>query len=193
MDSQPHDLDGEELLSLAIEAAGRSRHDLAISYLKEALRADANDALALYFLGVEHAQIGLHDRALAELAHAVSLASDLHIARLQLGMLQLTSALPQDAAATLRPLTELGDDNFYSCFARGLLHLMRDEFAACRRWLRAGIALDPDNRALNGDMQRVLDALPAEAAATPNEAATADAGSFWLSAYAQAPAAPRIR
>ncbi|MBC7381184.1 MAG: hypothetical protein H7346_27615 [Burkholderiaceae bacterium] len=185
-------LDEDELLHLAMHASGQDRHDLAIGYLKQIVHRNPRNAIATYLLGAEHAQIGLYPRAMEEMQRAVDMAPTLYAARLQLGLLYLTSAMVEESVATLAPLQDLGDENFYSCFSQGLQHLIRDEFADCRHWLQKGMGLNDENLALNGDMQRILDALPAEAAAgvgstTPGApglpGVAGKDGKNWLSAY----------
>ncbi|MBC7380449.1 MAG: hypothetical protein H7346_23865 [Burkholderiaceae bacterium] len=185
-DARADQLDEDELLQLAIHASGQDRRDLAISYLKQAVHRNPRNAKVMYLLGAEHAQIGLYPRAMEEMQKAVDLDPTLYAARLQLGLLYLTSAMVEPSVATLKPLEDLGDDNYYSCFSRGLQHLIRDEFADCRHWLQRGMGINTDNLALNGDMQRILDALPNEAAAAgsvPASVTPAKDGKNWLSAY----------
>ena len=108
MDLQTEDLDAEELLHLAIQASQADRHDQAITYLKRAQAKAPENANIAYFLGAEHAQIGLYQRAMEEMAQALELNPALHTARFQLGLLYLTSGLAAPATEALGPLTALG-------------------------------------------------------------------------------------
>ena len=186
MDLEFKQLDDDEILQLAIHASGQDRHDLAITYLKEAVKRNPENANAINFLAVEHAQIGLYPRAMEEMQRAIELNPDLHTARLQLGLLYLTSAMAEPSLTTLQPLTELNEDNYFCCFAKGLQHLIRDEFADCKQWLEKGIKINDNNLALNRDMQRLLDAIknqvtmPIESAPPSKES---EGGNLWLSAY----------
>jgi hypothetical protein len=56
---------------------------------------------------------------------------------------------------------------------------MQDRFEECRAALEHGIALNAENPALNGDMNKLLNALPAADAPEPEP----PSGNVWLSAY----------
>ncbi|TCS37735.1 tetratricopeptide repeat protein [Paucimonas lemoignei] len=186
MELQTSDLDADELLHLAIQASQSDRHDQAITYLKRAMAKAPENADIYYFLGAEHAQIGLYERAMEEMAQALELNPALHTARFQLGLLYLTSGRVEPSLQTLQPLEELGEQSYFYWFALGLGHLIRDEFADCKRTLEQGIGLNQANPALNNDMQRILDAMKDKIDAptdAPVEEAEAGGGNLWLSAY----------
>jgi tetratricopeptide (TPR) repeat protein len=167
-------LDSKELLHLAIDSAGRNQHGEAVSYLKQALEIDPEQAQVRYFLGAEYAQIGMMDRAAEAMAQALEIDPSLEIARFQLGLLHLTSARPDEAMAVWAPLGELPEDHYLRCFKTGLEALARDEFDDCRSWLNRGIPLNNVNQPLNGDMQKVLQAIEGKSGNGPTEAAQAD-------------------
>lgn len=174
------DLDAEELKFLAIQASGQKLSDQALLYLKQAILRAPQRGDLFYLMAAEHAQLGMYDRAAEEMEHAIQLAPDLHTARLQLGMLHLGAARVEAAQNALRPLRELAPEHPLHHFGAGLLHLMHDQFPECRAALETGIALNVENPALNGDMKKVIDALPpADDASTPPPAG----GNVWLSAY----------
>ncbi len=186
MDLQTADLDVDELLQLAIQASQTDRHDQAITYLKRAIEKNPENANVVYFLAAEHAQIGLYERAMEGMERALQIDPALHTARFQLGLLYLTSARVEPALATLEPLTTLGDDSYFACFSLGLGHLIRDEFADCKRLLERGIELNQSNVPLNQDMLRIIEAIKdkvdgsAESAGSDKQEA---GGNLWLSAY----------
>ena len=150
-------LDQEELLRLALDASAQGQGGTAIAYLKEAVgRVDAS-AFAHFLLGAEYAHIKLYDRAAGELEAALALDPGLSVARLQLGLLWLTSAQADKAAVTLAPLAELPQDDPMRLFGAGLEHLMRDRFDDAAQSLQAGILANTANLPLNAEMQLVLD------------------------------------
>jgi tetratricopeptide (TPR) repeat protein len=153
-------LDPEELKFLAIRASRSKQADQALLYLKQAISAKPQDGELYYLLAAEHAQLGMIDRAADEMEHALLLAPGMHTARLQLGLLYLTQANVEASIRTLEPLFLLKEDNCYRLFSAGLVHLIHDRFPACRAALTQGIACNAQNDALNGDMQKILDALP---------------------------------
>lgn len=192
-----HDLDGAELLHLAIEASGRNDHGTAITYLKQALDlpegslATSSDyAKYLHMLGAEYAQIGMMDRAAAHMARAVDMDPDLHTARFQLGLLHITCNQPEQALSVLAPLEKLPDDSPFHHFGMGLQHLVQDRFKPCRESLLKGVELNSasasPNLALNADMQKLLNALEENGGGTEAVAAMGanqvEAG-FLMSAY----------
>jgi Flp pilus assembly protein TadD len=188
MISQAHSkLDDEELLHLAIEATRNGRHGDAIQYLKEAATKSEGNAKVRFLLGAEHAQIGMFDRAAENMAAALDLDPDLVPARFQLGLLHLVRGNTNEAAEVWKPLDSLPDSDPYMHFARGLEALARNDFARCMESLTRGLGLNKSNPALNADMQRMLEAAGARAAAPGSGAAnpesTEQAAHVLLSAY----------
>jgi tetratricopeptide (TPR) repeat protein len=136
-----------ELFALAM-AAAKSNDDA---------RPDAS-AQAHFLLGSQYAQIGMAAQGLDHMARALALAPDNEIVRFQLGLLQLSNALAQDAQATWEPLLTLGDTHPLSVYARGLGHLIRDEFAQARACLEQGLAMNAGAPGpTDGDMRKVLE------------------------------------
>lgn len=172
------DIDADELKYLAIQASRKSETEHALMYLKHAIRKQPADGELLYLLAAEHAQLGMYDRATEEMTAALDLKPDMHTARLQLGLLHLTEGRVDAARSVLQRLVGLGPESYFSYFATGLEFLIQDQFPACRAALERGISINNENAALNNDMQKIIDALPA---ITPPE--TGDTGSVWLSAY----------
>jgi tetratricopeptide (TPR) repeat protein len=190
-------LDGPELLHLGLEAAGRNDHGAAITYLKQAIDLPAGSiatssdyAKVLYMLGAEYAQIGLMDRAQEYMGQAIDMDDSLHTARFQLGLLHLTQAQVEQSLQVLAPLEQLGPKNCFTHLGAGLRHLIHDEFADCRNSLLHGMQLNTEsavpNLALNGDIQKLLAALPNadadQGTADPAAEPTAEA-SFLMSSY----------
>jgi Flp pilus assembly protein TadD len=90
---------------------------------------------------------------------AVRLAPDYHLARFQLGFLELTSGEPAAAEATWRPLEALGADNPLRVFVQGLRHLIADRFPDAIAALEKGIVLNTENPPMNADMRLIIDRL----------------------------------
>lgn len=180
----------KELLALALEATRRGDAAHSLAYLKEAAARDDATGEACFLLGSEYAQIGLFDEAASNMQRAVDLAPEFPIARFQLGLLHLTSGRADEARQALTPLTELGDQHALAVLARGLDHLMADEFPQCIQCLEQGIGLNADNPALNADMQQLVERVKAAMASSPSTPAEADAdaqpaeeGHLFLNAY----------
>lgn len=170
-------LDQTELLQLSTEAGATGEAGAAIAYLKEAVSRPDATGIAHFLLGAEYAQIKLYERAVSEMEAALALDPALSIARLQLGLLWLTSGIGERATQVFEPLAELPDSDPLRHFGAGLVALIKDQFDEAVRQLRSGIVLNLTNQALNTDMQRIIDEIGqlqagpgAAAAAAPAEA-----------------------
>ena len=152
-------LDNDELVHLALYAMRNDRHDEAMTLLKRAIEASPDSAAAHYLLGAEHAQIGLYDRAVAEMAESVRLDPGIPAAHFQLGLLHLTAGRVREAETAWQPLERLAVDDPLRLFKSALLHLVNEERELCIQELRAGIASNTLNEALNDDMRKLLDDL----------------------------------
>lgn len=176
-------LDTEELFHLALRAIEQQQHPEAIELLKQALARDPKQGRLHYLLGAEYAQIGLYDRAVAAMEEAISLDASLYTAVFQLGLLYLTQGQAEAAVKAWAPLEKLDPQDPLYLFSRGLQHLAKDEFDACREHLQKGIALNQSLPVLNRDMQLVLDQLPGAAPGTETQAETKHSSVF-IQAYA---------
>lgn len=151
-------LEPDELMHLALHASSNNRPDEAIGLLKDLLTKTPHNANALYLLGALHAEIGMYDRAKEEISKALEYDPSLTPARFQLGLLYLTSGNVNLAGDTWSDLDELGENDCFLLFKRGLLSLAQDRFDSCIDDLSQGIALNSFNEALNKDMSRILEA-----------------------------------
>ncbi|WP_157215369.1 tetratricopeptide repeat protein [Flavisphingomonas formosensis] len=99
------------------------------------------------------------DYAQARLAmrKAVDIAPDFAIARFQLGFLLLTSGEAHAAQEAWGPLFGLPDEEPLRLFARGLSHMIRDEFDEAIEHLERGITRNTENLPLNRDMRLLID------------------------------------
>lgn len=189
-------LTSDELLALAVEATKRGDSAHSMAYLKAASERADTSAEVLFLLGSEYAQVGMIEQARHNLQRSVDLAPHHALARFQLGLLQLTSGLPDLAEAAWAPLEALDPTEpqaaSLQAFRRGLCHLIRDEFAATIDELERGMSLNVENPALNANMQRMVDAVrvalsrsDATRPATGADAETEDAqpGHLFVNAY----------
>jgi len=152
-------LDADELLHFAIRASQNNESEKAILYLKHALQQEPENAKLHYFLGAQHAEIGMYDRAVEEMATAVKLDPNLETAHFQLGLLYATSARIEEANNAWEPLDKLGNEHPLYLFKTGLIQLAKDEFSEATENLSNGIKLNKLNPDLNNDMQRILDSI----------------------------------
>lgn len=156
--------------------------EATIEELRRAAVADPRNGEIRYLLGAELAQQRRYDEAVLELSAAVALNPLLHTARLQLGLLHLTMAQTQHAAAVLAPLESLEDQSGLKHFKRGLDALMVDDLQAAVASIEHGIELNRENPPLNADMRmllgRIKETISSNQATTANGMAPsgADAG-----------------
>lgn len=155
-------LDADELMHLALAASQRGQAGEAIDFLKRLLEISPQNAEAHHILGAEYAQIGMYDRAVEEMTQAVAIDPGLDTLRFQLGLLHLTMRRVDEATEVWSGLDHLDHDHPYYLFKTGLIHLAKDEFAACTACLEKGIAANKFNEPLNNDMRRVLDEIAAQ-------------------------------
>lgn len=146
-----------QLLQLALQASQAGDPSAAILHLQEAVSLPDATGAAHFMLGAEYAQARRYEEAIREMETAITLDPNLFTARFQLGLLYLTSGNAAAAEHIFKPLENLGSDTPLACFAKGLSCLIHDQFPETVDWLQRGIALNRDNPALSGDMQKVID------------------------------------
>ena len=145
-----------------------------LQQIKSAVAQDPGNAELRYLLGAELAQQRDYDGAVVEMRTALAIDPNLHFARLQLGLLYLTMARPNESLEIWAPLENLDDAAALKSFKRGLEALIRDDFAACIAHLQDGIQRNTQNAPLNRDMSMVIDRVR-ETTGTPSESHTPQA------------------
>ena len=125
--------------------------------LRAAISRDPGNAELRYQLGAELAERREYPEAVVQMRTALDINPKLHFARLQLGMLYLTMAQPDDSLATWAPLEELDESAALKAFKRGLEALIRDDFSSCIGYLQRGIDLNKQNATLNEDMSQLIE------------------------------------
>tara|TARA_B100001250_G_scaffold143240_1_gene122561 strand:- start:6208 stop:6762 length:555 start_codon:yes stop_codon:yes gene_type:complete len=151
-------LDASEQLHLAIHASNEGNHHAALSYLKDALKTDPDNAQVLYFLAAEHAELGLYERAKTEMEAALKAAPDLDIARFQLGLLCLQLQNTEDASKAFEVIANDSSAPDLKLFAAAYLRIIASDPAEATDLLKSGLEAC-ENKALRGDMQRVIASL----------------------------------
>ncbi|MEM9100986.1 MAG: tetratricopeptide repeat protein [Pseudomonadota bacterium] len=149
-------LDIDELFHLAIHASGEGRYDSAITFLKQALDQEPENAEMIYLLAAQHAQLGMYDRAIAGMTRSLELKPDLHTNRFQLGLLHLTLGQVDSAVSTWEALDNLEDQESLKLFKQGLCALIQEELDTAHAKLDQGIQNNQANPALNKDMQKII-------------------------------------
>lgn len=154
------ELEGDEYLQLALHASGKGDHHAALIYLKSALAQDERNALAMYMLAAQHAELGLYQRARSEFLQALEINPGMDIARFQLGLLHTQLNEADAARATFGHLAEFTADNSLKAFSRGLVALLDDKPVEARELIHGGLD-NCDNEPLKNDMSRMLASIDA--------------------------------
>jgi tetratricopeptide (TPR) repeat protein len=128
-----------------------------LSRLRAAIAREPGNAELHYLLGAELAQRREYPEAVVQMRTALDIDPKLHFARLQLGLLYLTMAQPDDSLAIWAPLEDLEETAALKAFKRGLEALIRDDFNACIGFLKRGIDLNKNNATLNDDMSQLIE------------------------------------
>lgn len=165
----------DTVIAELLEAAARDERS-ALSALENLTRDYPRDARLHFLHGSLLAAAGAYRSARDAIGKAVEVAPDFAIARFQLGFLAFTSGEAEEASATWRPLLAAEVDDPLRLFVEGLEKLARDDFEGSAASLRDGIARNRDNPALNGDMARLIEAMPLDTppAPAPPEASDTD-------------------
>lgn len=156
-DSPHNDCPAEEMA--AVVEVLRQDDERGLSNLDALIGRYPEDAKLHFLRGSVLAGMKRYDEARQAMQRSVDLAPLYAVARLQLGLLELSSGLAEVSDQTLQPLEQLGPQNPYALFARGLRLVMRDDFGGAVEALREGIARNTENPAINSDMQMLVDEL----------------------------------
>jgi tetratricopeptide (TPR) repeat protein len=144
----------------AIEAAilsGQQNDEAGLSAIEILLRTYPSDPRLHFLRGSVLAGVQRYEEGRNAMREAVVIAPDFHLARFQLGFLELTSGLPAAAANTWEPFAELDKDAPFRLLSDGLNCLARNELSDADRLLRLGMAGNSEHPLINSDMQLLLD------------------------------------
>jgi tetratricopeptide (TPR) repeat protein len=187
-------LDADELLHLALNAAGAGNNEEALVKLKRALEIAPNDARVHYVLGSMYTQLGLIDRATKHLQHAVVFDPSMETARFRLGWIQLNTGTVDAAAETWKAFDGLGKEHPLYLVKTGLLHLAKNELVEAEKFLRLGIAANTIDAQFNYDMaqihKQIVDHLEASKSVAPQAAPKPDAAPKAQASAPKSDAAP---
>ncbi|MBI4518956.1 MAG: tetratricopeptide repeat protein [Deltaproteobacteria bacterium] len=122
------------------------RWDDAYKLFDEAVKADANDAMALYYRGLTAARRGQPNLAIADLERAAQLRPQITHLALDLGITHFDAGQYPEAQRWLEQAYGTAADRFAAAFFLGLTHFRREDFAKARAYL-AEAERDPDLRA----------------------------------------------
>jgi tetratricopeptide (TPR) repeat protein len=145
------------MLQRVRNSAGHTMTFPDLHQIRAAVAREPENAELRYLLGAELAQQREYDAAVIEMRTALKIDPNLHFARLQLGLLYLTMAQPNESLEIWAPLEELDEAAALKAFKRGLEALIRDDFPACIGYLQQGIQLNTQNAPLNHDMSMIID------------------------------------
>src|SRR6185312_11997246 len=137
-------LAGDQDLAELIALAGRDVPS-GLARLEDLLQAHDADARLHFLRGSLLAAQQDYQQARAAFEAALRLEPGFAVARFQLGLLELSSGEAAAAVETLRPLGTLPPDSALFLFARGLNHMIVDDFPTAIARLGEGMARNLDN------------------------------------------------
>ncbi|MDK2125893.1 tetratricopeptide repeat protein [Parachitinimonas caeni] len=146
----------DALIQASQAASARGDTAEATRLLEQAAAVGGGHPVGLWLLGAEYAEARRYEEAEQCMTRAIELAPNMGVCRFQLGLMQLTSGRPQQAAQTWTPFDELPEEEPLRLFAVGLLAMVRGEYDLATAALQRGIALNATVLPLNRDMQMVL-------------------------------------
>jgi tetratricopeptide (TPR) repeat protein len=162
-----------------VEALGHAQTDVlaAIVALAALAATYPADAKVHFLQGGLAAAMGDFVSAINALRTAIGVSPDFHLARFQLGFVQLCSGAFKGAGETWLGLASLGASHPFCLFAHGLGLFAEGDVEGASRELSKGLALNREAPSLNGLMGAVQDRVEAlaqnpaarEAMASPEE------------------------
>lgn len=155
--------DIEEYLHLAIHASSVGNHHACMTYLKEVLQQQPANAIALYLLAVQHAELGLNDRAVKGLQASLAIRPDLEMARFQLGVMLLDKKRLSEAREQFAALRGSRAPALRT-YCEGMMAVADDDRVLAREKIVLGLSVQDGNPALAALMRRVLERLSREKA-----------------------------
>jgi len=182
--------DVQALVAQALGASQQGDAAQAIALLRAAIEMPHADAAPWLLLAAELAAQGQITEAEGVYADTVLRFPELHVARFQLGLLQLTSGRVAIAALTWQPLLVGENDEPLRCYAEAYLALTRDQFQEALDRFRHGLVLPQNNLPLQNDAQTTMRAIEkhlAEQGAVHEVAGLDDSQHVLLRNYATGP------
>jgi tetratricopeptide (TPR) repeat protein len=152
-------LSSDEYWHIAITSIREGNHQAALVSLKAGV-VDYPEEIKLHFLlGAEYAQLGMFEPAQQHFRIVLALEPGLHVARFQLGLLQITHGRIDDAKAVWQELEILPSNHSLRLFKEGVEALIVGDRQMGREKISTGISLNGFSEELNRDMTGVLDRL----------------------------------
>lgn len=150
----PPDL--QSLLQQGIAASNTQESDAALEIFVRCIQAYPSAPQPHLLIAAEHAAHRRFEQAENAFASAILLAPDLHVARYQLGLLQMTWERAVMALLTWQPLLLLPEDNPLVHFVRGYAALANDDFTTAANHFEVGLDLKNENAPMAEDIKKVL-------------------------------------
>lgn len=178
----------DTLVQQALAASQADDAATAVTLFRRAIDADPGVASTHMLLGAELAQAGRDAEAESAYAAALWVAPTLHVARFQLGLLQLCGLRTMAALLTWQPLFALPPGHGLRSAVQGIAALISGDTPEAIARLQEARTQCADNPPLAADLGRIVAALEAtpRASAAAGPAAQApqeDAGHVLLAHY----------
>lgn len=175
--------DIDEYLHLARHASSAGQPHACMTYLKEVLQLQPENAAAIHLLAIQHAELGLFARAVSGFRTALRIEPGWEAARFQFGLLLLEGNLLAEAKEQFAALGGSSDQELRTC-AEAMIAIAEHQPIVAREKLTAALSGKSANPALSSLMRRVLEKLAdaQQPAAPPPDAQDNE---IFLGAYRQ--------
>lgn len=144
------------------DAITRSHHGEvkeAIEELIELTKTNPNQAAPHLLLAAEFIELGNTSQAEHHFASCLLVAPEFHLARFQFGLFLLTQDRIALSLLIWQPLLEIDERSPFRLFAEGIIHRIQGNNSEAIACIELGIKLNPNNEALNRDLQGIVDSL----------------------------------
>lgn len=161
MNQTSQTLEADEYLHIAMTSIREGNHQSALTSLKDGVAHYSEDPRLHFLLAAEYAQLDMFEQADRHFRSVLALAPEMHVARFQLGLLQLTNGLVEEARNVWQGLGKLPEDNALRLFKEGMEALAMGQLDEAKQQIQAGIAANQFSPELNRDMEGVLQRMAA--------------------------------
>lgn len=152
-------ISAREYLHLAVRSSQEGNHQQALEQLYACIDMQPDNAVALFMLGAEHAELGLPDLAIEHLEKSIELDESIEMAHMQLGLIYSGLGRFDEAKTAWQRLLTLVKLDYLRVATEGLLKICSDDIPNGIEQIKSSMDLNADNAAFNESLQRIIDQL----------------------------------
>lgn len=151
-------LDLEEYFHLAINASQQKDHHAAMSYLKQALEINPEDARCIFLLAAQHAELGLLERAIEGMERSLEIDPGIEMGWYQLGLLYIQTGRIEKAKPVWNHLRSEARDEAIRLTAEALSIVDEDPKAGIEL-LSLASKTESSNNFVNESVKTIFDGI----------------------------------